>query len=153
MVRQQQLKVLAQEAEERWARKERIAEAPRRPNLALGVGDGERAGTVGQSGAQSKAASQSSETLKLKGNEEPVTMGQNQIPVPGLPKEETEGTEVKMAPGPGDEAIENRQVDGTTQVKQGYKFPWQKHRLSDWERGISGDPKPWWWPKSWWHRG
>ena len=85
--------------------------------------------------------------------ENAVKMGQNQIPVPGLPREEVEGVEVKMAPGPEGEAIENRQVDRETQTKEGYKFPWQKHRLSDWERGISGDPKPWWWPKNWWHRG
>lgn len=48
VVRQQQLKRLAQAADERWAAKPSVLDKPRRGNMALGVGDGEAEGTVGR---------------------------------------------------------------------------------------------------------
>ena len=47
-LRQQRLKQLARLADERWAQKPSVLDAPRRGNLELGVGDGEAEGTVGR---------------------------------------------------------------------------------------------------------
>ena len=45
MLRQEQLKVLARQADERWENKPRVMEGPKkRPSFALGVGDGEVGG-------------------------------------------------------------------------------------------------------------
>ena len=46
--RQIQLKQRAQLADERWAAKPSVLDKPRRGNLELGVGDGEKEGTVGR---------------------------------------------------------------------------------------------------------
>ncbi|MCJ1450878.1 hypothetical protein MMC28_001212 [Mycoblastus sanguinarius] len=48
VLRQQQLKQLAQAADERWAAKPSVLDKPKRGNLELGVGDGEMQGTVGK---------------------------------------------------------------------------------------------------------
>ena len=48
MIRQQQLKRLAMQADERWASKASVLDKPRRGNMELGVGDGEAEGTVGR---------------------------------------------------------------------------------------------------------
>ncbi|KAG8529497.1 uncharacterized protein KY384_006134 [Bacidia gigantensis] len=48
LIRQQQLKVLARQADERWAQKASVLDKPRRANQELGVGDGETEGTVGR---------------------------------------------------------------------------------------------------------
>ena len=48
LIRQQQLKRLATQADERWASKPSVLDAPRRGNMELGVGDGEAEGSVGR---------------------------------------------------------------------------------------------------------
>lgn len=48
LLRQQQLKQLAKRADERWASKPSVLDAPRRANLDVRVGDGEAEGTVGR---------------------------------------------------------------------------------------------------------
>ena len=51
VIRQQQLKMLAKAADERWESKASVLDAPRRGNQELGVGDGEGGvGTVGRRG-------------------------------------------------------------------------------------------------------
>ena len=48
VLRQIQLKQRAQLADERWAAKPSVLDKPRRGNQELGVGDGEKEGTVGR---------------------------------------------------------------------------------------------------------
>ncbi|KAL8802444.1 MAG: hypothetical protein Q9182_003812 [Xanthomendoza sp. 2 TL-2023] len=55
--RKEQLKVLAAEADRRWASKPSVLDKPRRRNQELGVGDGEgRVGVVGRKGESPNAA-------------------------------------------------------------------------------------------------